>query len=60
LFARVLVLRPLGRFGSPAIGLSQFAVCVATVVLLLLFTVKVWRCRRTNRVSQAAQESSAA
>jgi len=49
LFARVLVLRRLGGFGSPANGLSQTAVQIATVVLLVLFALKVRRYRRANR-----------
>ena len=60
LFARVFVLRRLGGFGSPAVGLTQFAVQIATVVLLVLFALKVRRHRRTSRVSGAVRKSSPA
>jgi uncharacterized membrane protein len=62
LFARVDLLRPFaftkihGRvvFGSPAVGLTQFSADIATVILLILFCIKVWRYRRASRASTAA------
>jgi uncharacterized membrane protein len=57
LFARMNILRPFaftivqGKpvFGSLAVGMTQFAAELATIVLLILFSVKVWRYRRTSR-----------
>jgi uncharacterized membrane protein len=58
LFARLNILRPLAFtlvngqlvFGSIVVGMTQFAAEIATLILLILFIVKVWRYRR-NRSS---------
>lgn len=59
LFARLYILRPFaftvvhGRliFGSRAVGMTQFAAELATLIVLILFIAKVWRYRRRSRAS---------
>lgn len=54
LFARLDILRPLavtivnGKrvFGSPVLGMTQFAAMLAALLLSILFSVKVWLYRR--------------
>jgi len=67
MFARIDVLREMAymvvdgqrRFGSRIVGLSQFAVMVATFLLIVLFTVRV-ALRRRKRKHRGAPASAVA
>jgi uncharacterized membrane protein len=59
LFARLNILRPFaftlinGKlvFGTMVVGMTQFAAEIVTVILLIIFCVKVWRYRRNHSMA---------
>lgn len=66
LFSRINILRPFeftlvdGKpvFGSPILRMTQLTVELSTLLLLILFAVKVWRYRRAQVVSAPPNKST--